>query len=394
MEDGERDFYFNRGADGQLSIADLTGLNLKEYDIVHFGSATGFLPGPLQATYIDLLNKAKEAGALISFDPNYRHLLFPNNTESFITQSWHYIQACDFFKLSDEEAMLITELDTVQAAATALRAKTNAVFAKWKERFPIVSYRSKKELSEKLQSQEASVLYQIKAGPFDGFVVPGVRNCIHSMFLSDEFHGDRFAYVSAWASRVMTLGDKSFVPHYVPKLVSAQNLRKSLGIPAKAKVFGRHGGWETFNIPFAREVVARHARLHSGDHFIFLNTEPIREGKNLPNIHYLEATVDPEKKAQFLASCDAMIHARDTGETFGLAVAEFAVLEKAVITYGGSKERAHLEMLGKQARIYNVQQELQKILEDFEPGVSGKTEYQDWADPTQVMSLFREKFLS
>ncbi len=129
MEDGERDFYFNRGADGQLSMTDLAGLNLNEYDIVHFGSATGFLPGPLQATYIDLLNKAKAAGALISFDPNYRHLLFPNNTESFVTQSWHYIQSCDFFKLSDEEAMLITGLDTVQAAAAALRTKTNAVFA-------------------------------------------------------------------------------------------------------------------------------------------------------------------------------------------------------------------------------------------------------------------------
>jgi fructokinase len=129
MEDGERDFYFNRGADGQLSMADLAGLNLKEYAIVHFGSATGFLPGPLQATYIDLLNQAKEAGALISFDPNYRHLLFPNNTESFITQSWHYIEACDFFKLSDEEAILITGLDTVDAAAAVLRTKTNAVFA-------------------------------------------------------------------------------------------------------------------------------------------------------------------------------------------------------------------------------------------------------------------------
>lgn len=129
MEDGERDFYFNRGADGQLSISDLADLNLSEYSIVHFGSATGFLPGPLQATYIDLLNKAKAAGALISFDPNYRHLLFPNNTNSFITQSWHFIQACDFFKLSDEEAMLITGLDTVQAAADALRAKTKAIFA-------------------------------------------------------------------------------------------------------------------------------------------------------------------------------------------------------------------------------------------------------------------------
>lgn len=129
LEDGERDFFFNRGADGQLSMADLAGLNLHEYNIVHFGSATGFLPGPLQATYVDLLNKAKEAGALISFDPNYRHLLFPNNTASFITQSWHYIAACDFFKLSDEEAILITGLDTVDAAAAALRTKTNAMFA-------------------------------------------------------------------------------------------------------------------------------------------------------------------------------------------------------------------------------------------------------------------------
>lgn len=129
MEDGERDFYFNRGADGQLAISDLATLNLNEYSIVHFGSATGFLPGPLQATYLDLLNKAKAAGALISFDPNYRHLLFPNNTSNFVTQSWHYIQSCDFFKLSDEEAILITGLDTVDAAAAALRAKTNAVFA-------------------------------------------------------------------------------------------------------------------------------------------------------------------------------------------------------------------------------------------------------------------------
>jgi fructokinase len=129
MEDGERDFYFNRGADGQLSMTDLAGLDLKEYDIVHFGSATGFLPGPLQATYIDLLNKAKEAGALISFDPNYRHLLFPNNTESFIVQSWHYIAACDFFKLSDEEAMLITGLDTVDAAAADLEIELICLFS-------------------------------------------------------------------------------------------------------------------------------------------------------------------------------------------------------------------------------------------------------------------------
>jgi len=129
MEDGERDFYFNRGADGQLSSKDLSGLNLNEYSIVHFGSATSFLPGPLQSAYIDLLEQSKKAGAIISFDPNYRHLLFPKNTQSFIDQCWPFIEQAHFFKLSDEEAILITGCDTVHDAAASLRKKSKAVFA-------------------------------------------------------------------------------------------------------------------------------------------------------------------------------------------------------------------------------------------------------------------------
>jgi fructokinase len=128
MEDGERDFYFNRGADGQLSSKDLSGLNLSEYSIVHFGSATCFLPGPLQSAYLDLLEQSKKAGVIICFDPNYRHLLFPNNTKSFIQQCWPFIEQAHFFKLSDEEAILITGCDTVQHAAAALRKKSKAIF--------------------------------------------------------------------------------------------------------------------------------------------------------------------------------------------------------------------------------------------------------------------------
>jgi fructokinase len=91
MNDGERDFYFNRGADKELTTYDLAALNLKEYSIVHFGSATAFLPGPLQSTYIELFAKAKQAGCLISFDPNYRHLLFQNNSASFISHCGPFI---------------------------------------------------------------------------------------------------------------------------------------------------------------------------------------------------------------------------------------------------------------------------------------------------------------
>jgi len=129
MDDGERDFYFNRGADGQLSRQEVEDINLEEFLIVHFGSATGFLPGPLQAAYQALMHKSLQKNIFISFDPNYRHLLFKNNKKSFIDQSWNFLTSCHFFKLSDEEAMLITGKLTIKDAAEVLLQKTKAVFA-------------------------------------------------------------------------------------------------------------------------------------------------------------------------------------------------------------------------------------------------------------------------
>jgi len=129
MEDGERDFVFNRGADGQLSESDIAGIDLAECAIIHFGSATAFLPGPLQQAYKSLLQKAKEKNIFISFDPNYRQLLWKSNIDSFIEQSWNFVQQCNFFKVSDEEAMLITGKDSVSDAATILSEKANATFA-------------------------------------------------------------------------------------------------------------------------------------------------------------------------------------------------------------------------------------------------------------------------
>jgi fructokinase len=129
MENGERDFVFNRGADGQLSNDDIAGINVDDFSIVHFGSATGFLNGPLKEAYKNLLHTAKAKNVFVSFDPNYRHLLFPNDTENFIDQSWYFLQNCNFFKLSDEEALLITKARTVADAANILLEKTTANFA-------------------------------------------------------------------------------------------------------------------------------------------------------------------------------------------------------------------------------------------------------------------------
>ena len=129
MENGERDFYFNRGADGHLSEEELADIDLSEYSIVHFGSATAFLDGPLNQAYKTLLQKARELGLFISFDPNYRHLLFQHLQPSFKAQSWAFMEQCHFFKVSDEEAMLLTGKDNLNEATAELLGKTTATFA-------------------------------------------------------------------------------------------------------------------------------------------------------------------------------------------------------------------------------------------------------------------------
>jgi fructokinase len=128
MENGERDFYFNRGADGQLSIDDIWDIKLADFSIIHFGSATAFLPGPLKAAYVELLHRALKKEILVSFDPNYRHLLFQSDKQEFIDQAWNFLSRCHFFKLSDEEAMLLTGKTTLDEAVADLLEKTTAVF--------------------------------------------------------------------------------------------------------------------------------------------------------------------------------------------------------------------------------------------------------------------------
>ena len=129
MENGERDFYFNRGADRMLSETDISNINVNDFGIAHFGSATAFLPGPLQSAYTYLLDKAKSENLFISFDPNYRQLLFGNNHPEFIKRSWEFIKQADFFKVSDEEALLITETTTIEEAAQVFFNNSSAVFA-------------------------------------------------------------------------------------------------------------------------------------------------------------------------------------------------------------------------------------------------------------------------
>ena len=108
----------------------------------------------------------------------------------------------------------------------------------------------------------------------------------------------------------------------------------------------------------------------------------------------MNATSDMGYKTKFVNSCDAMIHARQVGESFGLSCGEFSVKNKPVITWYGSKERNHIEVLGDRGIYYNDPQGLYEILINFIPEPDKDWNcYRDYS-PENIMKVFKEVYLN
>lgn len=112
--DGERDFIFNRGADELLTYKELDKEKVYSSKIIHFGSATALLGGPSKVTYLEVMEKTKEKGTFISFDPNYRVDLWKNRLEEFVAISKKCLKYADFVKVSDEEIKIISGKESLE----------------------------------------------------------------------------------------------------------------------------------------------------------------------------------------------------------------------------------------------------------------------------------------
>lgn len=100
-------------------------------------------------------------------------------------------------------------------------------------------------------------------------------------------------------------------------------------------------------------------------------------------------TVDEIQKRKFINTCDAMIHARSDGETFGLSVAEFAICEKPVITWKHGYDNAHLDILADKAIIYETKEQLYDILSTLNPKTYNMSNNGYMAyTPEKVMAIF------
>ncbi|MNY57979.1 hypothetical protein D3C86_1942620 [compost metagenome] len=79
------------------------------------------------------------------------------------------------------------------------------------------------------------------------------------------------------------------------------------------------------------------------------------------------------------------------GETFGIAIGEFAIKNVPIITYSKSAEKAHIDILGECAYYYHNKKSLLEII-NSSLKISAKIKYDEFS-PEKVMSKFKQVFL-
>lgn len=122
-ETGERKFSFARkpGADTCLIASEVNRELTEACKIFHFGSLS-LTNEPSRSATIEAVKSAKKAGAIISYDPNYRAPLWNSEKEAAeVMQS--VLQYADIVKISDEEVGMITGESSPEAAASHLFQK-------------------------------------------------------------------------------------------------------------------------------------------------------------------------------------------------------------------------------------------------------------------------------
>jgi hypothetical protein len=228
------------------------------------------------------------------------------------------------------------------------------VIEKFKKEFTVIGVNKFSDVDNILLNKKYDILYVIKAGKNEGQRSKFVKTVIHCVFNCNEPHGNVYSAISPFIK-----GYKKNVP-VVPHMINLpnhdKNMRDELNIPKNAIVYGRHGGYEQFDIKYVHKIVYEVAKNNNNIYFLFVNTNKFCE--DLKNIIHIDKIIDLNKKVEFINTCDAMLWARNDGETFGLSIAEFSSKNKPIIATPNIKlnpkvDLAHLYFLKDKGIWYN-----------------------------------------
>jgi hypothetical protein len=269
-----------------------------------------------------------------------------------------------------------------------------SVIKKFEKEFPVFGYEDKSQIDDILSKNKCDAFLMEKGGEPDGVISSGSKNLVNAIsgwWKPEWVHGDVYAMGSKWLSKIT-----DYKIPYVPYIVHLPNhnldMRDELGIPKDALVFGRNGGWDTFDLQFVKQSIVENLEKRSNIWFIFQYTEPFYEHER---IIYLEPTADLNEKVRFINTSDVMLHARNIGESFGLSCAEFSIRNKPVITYYNSLERNHIDTLDERGIFYENKEDIDHILLNLDRNEINGLEwncYQDYS-PENVVQKFKEVYL-
>ena len=121
--DGDRDFSFyrNPGADMMLKKEEVDEDLIRGAKIFHFGTLSSTHEGVREATRY-AIDVAKEAGCIVSFDPNLRPPLWKSLDEAK-AEIEYGLSKCDILKISDNEIQWLTGKNDYTEAVKWIREK-------------------------------------------------------------------------------------------------------------------------------------------------------------------------------------------------------------------------------------------------------------------------------
>lgn len=259
--------------------------------------------------------------------------------------------------------------------------------------YKTIEYTSNEDLEKKLFEIDCNYIYYLKAGFFDDRIIKNIKNLIHVVFNFYDPHGQKYIYISDWLSNTASNGRCKSVPHIVdlPKIQN-ENIRQNLNIPNDSIVIGRYGGYNQFDINFVYDTINYIVNCDPKFVFLFVNT---RKFIDHPNVIFLDSVIGKQEKTDFILACDAMLHARSDGESFGLSICEFLFHNKPVISFGGGRDKNNVELLKNYDLIFNNQYELLdklfKLKYNFYKEDYSKIVNQ--FNPVNVMEIFNNVFL-
>ena len=123
FEDGDRDFSFyrNPGADMMLTKAEVQKERIEASNIFHFGTLSSTHEQCKEATRY-AIQCAKDAGVLVSFDPNLREPLWADLADAK-REIAYGLGLCDILKISDNEVTFMTGEEDLEKGAQLLLEK-------------------------------------------------------------------------------------------------------------------------------------------------------------------------------------------------------------------------------------------------------------------------------